>query len=220
MNKKNLDNITIIDDIFDDQYLNILNDGYDGLEANTYRSKALASINPPQDYMKNLNTNIYNSSTKRTESAQDYVNDDVKKMNSENKFFADKQRNLNAADVPIVKNVSNQDAIKMYEPKFADAFKQKPKPSPISPPPVLPSQMTQGFYRQMQPPPHMNPNDDRPYRRRDQSCLDYIYHVEKCPACKRYFSYEKNMYLVVTIMIVILSFIIIAFLMNELSKKK
>jgi hypothetical protein len=211
MNKKNLDNITIIDDIFDDQYLNILNDSYDGLEANTYRSKALASINPPQDYMKNLNTNIYNPSTKRTESAQDYVNDDVKKMNAENKFFVDKQKNLNAADVPIVKNVSNPDAIKMYEPKFADAFKQKPKP-------VLPSQMTQGFYRP--PPPHMNPNDDRPYRRRDQSCLDYIYHVEKCPACKRYFSYEKNMYLVVTIMIVILSFIIIAFLMNELSKKK
>lgn len=213
MNKKNLDNITIIDDIFDDQYLNILNDSYDGLEANTYRSKALASINPPQDYMKNLNTNIYNPSTKRTESAQEYVNDDVKKMNAEKKFFVDKQRNLNAADVPIVKNVSNPDAIKMYEPKFADAFKQNPKPSP----PVLPSQMTQGFYR---PPPNMIQNDDRHYRRRDQSCLDYIYHVEKCPACKRYFSYEKNMYLVVTIMIVILSFIIIAFLMNELSKKK
>jgi hypothetical protein len=218
MNKKNLDNITIIDDIFDDQYMNILNDSYDGLEANTYRSKALASINPPQDYMKNLNTNIYNPSKKRNESAQDYVNDDIKKMNDENKFFVDKQKNIHAADVPIVKNVSNPDAIKMYEPKFADAFKQKPKPPS---PPVLPSQMTHGFYRQMQPlNANMNTNEDRPYRRREQSCLDYIYHVEKCPACKRYFSYEKNMYLVVTIMIVILSFIIIAFLMNELSKKK
>jgi len=70
-------------------------------------------------------------------------------------------------------------------------------------------------------PPHMQPMEDRQQRRlRDQSCLDYIYHVEKCPACKRYFSYEKNMYLVVTIMITILALIIIAFLMNELSKKK
>jgi hypothetical protein len=221
MNKKNLDNITIIDDIFEDQYMNILNDEYDGLEANIYKSKALASVNPPQDYMKNLNTSIYNpskpSEPKRSISAQQVVNDDIDTMNRQNKFFFDKQNNIQAADVPLVKNINGQDSIKMYEPntKFAQAFKQ---PSQIAN--NIPSKQPRYMPPQMSPhmPPHM---EDRQQRRlRDQSCLDYIYHVEKCPACKRYFSYEKNMYLVVTIMITILAFIIIAFLMNELSKKK
>jgi len=216
MNKKNLDNITIIDDIFDDQYMNILNDEYDGLEANIYKSKALASVNPPQDYMKNLNTSIYNpakqSEPMRSISAQQVVNNDIENVNKQNKFFFDKQNNIQAADVPLVKNINGQDSIKMYEPntKFAQAFKQPSQTANI------PSK--QPRYMQPQMPPMM---DDRHHRRlRDQSCLDYIYHVEKCPACKRYFSYEKNMYLVVTIMITILAFIIIAFLMNELSKKK
>ena len=219
MNKKNLDNITIIDDIFDDQYMNILNDEYDGLEANIYKSKALASVNPPQDYMKNLNTSIYNpakpSEPKRSISAQQVVNNDIENMNTQNKFFFDQQRNIQAADVPLVKNINGQDSIKMYEPntKFAQAFRP---PSQIAN--NIPSKQPR-YMQQMQP--QMQPMDDRPHRRlRDQSCLDYIYHVEKCPACKRYFSYEKNMYFVVTVMITILAFIIIAFLMNELSKKK
>jgi len=213
MNKKNLDNITIIDDIFEDQYMNVLNDEYYGFEANIYKSKALASVNPPQDYMKNLNTSIYNPSTepKRNISAQQVVNNDIQNMNRQNKFFFDKQNNIQAADVPLVKNINGQDSIKMYEPntKFAQSFKQ---PSQIAN--NIPSKQSRYM-------PQMPPMDDRPHRRlRDQSCLDYIYHVEKCPACKRYFSYEKNMYFVVTVMITILAFIIIAFLMNELSKKK
>ena len=218
MNKKNLDNITIIDDIFDDQYLNILNNEYDNLEKNLYKTKTSSSINPPSDYMKSLNTSIYNpmiesKDIKRVDSLQSVINNDIEKMNRQNKFFVKKEENISAGDVPILKNINGQDSVKMYEPnKFTNSFLQQNKP--------IPQQQNYPILQQQNYPiPHGD--FERPNRRlRDQSCMDYIYHVEKCPACKRYFSYEKNMYLTVTIMIIILSIIIISFLMNELSKKK
>lgn len=222
MNKKNLDNITIIDDIFDEQYLNILNNEYDNLEKNVYKTKTSSSINPPSDYMKSLNTSIYNpmiesKDIKRVESLQSVINNDIEKMNKQNKFYVNKEENISAGDVPLLKNINGQDSIKMYEPnKFTNSFLQTksiPQQQNYPPPQNYPIPQQQNY--------PINADIDRPNRRlREQSCMDYIYHVEKCPACKRFFSYEKNMYLTVTIMIIILSIIIISFLMNELSKKK
>jgi hypothetical protein len=47
------------------------------------------------------------------------------------------------------------------------------------------------------------------------SCLDAMNHSRLCPVCQRYRDYEKNMYLVIMIMIIVIGGLIIFFLMKE-----
>jgi hypothetical protein len=64
------------------------------------------------------------------------------------------------------------------------------------------------------------PTEHSMWNRRRGGCMDYISHCKRCPACARYFSYERNMYIMIMIMILIVSGVIIWFLTKDIKALK
>lgn len=49
-----------------------------------------------------------------------------------------------------------------------------------------------------------------------RNCMEYISHCRKCPACIRYFDYEKNQYRMIIVMILVVAAVIIWFLYKDI----
>lgn len=206
-------NVTVIEDFLDN-----LSDRYSSLE--DYRRNGagmgpigmanidkIKNVVPPAEYQRRLiaNTNVDPSSkfykveypdTKRTVSAQDVLNDELKDVT-----FINKINNVDAGIPPVQVNknikLPNLDSVKMND--FGDKNQMSMKP-----------QMKE------------NTAPTMGYRHRNLGCgcVDSMNHMRMCPVCARFQNYEKNMYMVIIVMIILIASIVVYFLMKDIRQLK
>lgn len=223
------DKVTVIDNAIDTDFLTELSDGYSSLE-DSYRRNAVGlgprgmanidkikNVTPPGEYQKRLiaNTNANPNSQfykreypdmPKTRSAESIAREQTRDI-----VYVDRTNNINAGIPPkqVHQNIkeANLDSVRMNDFNV-------PQPVPILPQqaPMMKNNMNTNVDKSV-------PTQGYRYRGLDRasscSCVDVMNHNRMCPVCQRYQSYERNMYMVIIIMILVISSMLVFFLMKE-----
>lgn len=189
--------------IIDENPFNYLSDGYNSVSDGFYRTSNLtsykvnSSLSPPVEYQNKLAANNfpYNGSEIFERQYPELVNKDHPRKLSPESIYQQAISNKNFYDVQ--KNINAGIPPQQVNPDIATSENQVVK---------MPTDFS-------------NTNLQNNMIRR-RGCMDYINHYQKCPACTRYMSYEKNMYLMFILMIIIVATIIIFFLYKDIQRLK
>lgn len=155
-------------------------------------SKVSSSLNPPLDYQNKLAANNYpfQGNSYFHQEYPDLVNKEYPRTNPAEYYSRETLKDINMSTIQNNINAA------------------------IPPTQVNPDISTSEFQS------NKIPTEHSLWNRRRGGCMDYITHCRRCPACTRYFSYEKNMYMMIIFMIIIVAAVIIWFLYKDIKALK
>lgn len=213
---------TIIDNVFDGNYLNPLNDQYRTLEEGMRPSYGLTTkikaSKIPMEYQERLSVvnNPNSEAFKRyyPDTQKNVAPIEVLREETKDIDFFTRVNNINAGAVPEMVNpdinTAELDSVRMIQQPNTEFMNPANPYNPHNPTqsPSVPQKFSNP------------PSKHNMFRHRANFCMECINHFNECPNCYRYYSYEKKMYLVIMIMLSIIFCIIIWFLLRDINNLK
>ena len=218
-------NFTVIDndviENYNNKYETILSDNYNSLSVGMLNNnqqyeaslpynystaqKVRANYGLPMEYQTSLSNNIY------TRGQRNVSANNILKTEQKNNVYQNNVQGIEAAGVPVQVNenvhTKNTDAVRL---SGSNVESNPGAPNPNNPfnenNPSTPINLITTKY----------PG----YRRQHNMCMDSLNHFNECPSCYRYYNYEKNLYVIVMIMLIIIFCIIIWFLLRDITHLK